>query len=246
MTKGRISLTFRHLQAPPTPQQDTELPPSQPIPPIARARRPNRILLLTDSVYGNTPTNIFDPIPNHVCIKRKEYQLTNLDKYSEEFSYTDTVILSMGVNDLSRYGHDARSLARTVSPILRRYEHQFRHCKFVFNTVQLCRDHRWLNREIEKFNNFMFDLSREISNMSFFDSDRFAKLVCRENPDMNPYASRSRGPMSSGQSDNGIHLSPRLRRLVSDELVRSIGFLSGADGARFRSCRWLRHARFHC
>ena len=81
----------------------------------------------------------------------------------------------------------------------------------------------------------MFDLSRDIRNLIFFDSDRFTINVCRANRGTQVYA--------RDQSNNGIHLSVHMRRLISDELVRSVGFLSGKVGPRFGRCIWLRNVR---
>ena len=231
---GRISLTFRSMNTP------SEVPAPSPaprkvIPRIQQPNRPARILLLTDSVHSNTPEHIFESVPGHICIKRKEYQLSNIDQYSHEFQHTDQVIVSMGVNDLSRYGHTARSLSAVVTPLFHRYSQQYPQCKFVFNTVLKSRDHKWLNVEIEEFNNYMFDLSRDIRNLIFFDSDRFTINVCRANRGTQVYA--------RDQSNNGIHLSVHMRRLISDELVRSVGFLSGKVGPRFGRCIWLRNVR---
>jgi alkylated DNA repair dioxygenase AlkB len=235
LQEGRISLTFRRMMTPsevlPSPER------RKVIPRIQQPNRPARILLLTDSVHSNTPEHIFESVPGHICIKKKEYQLSNIDQYSHEFRYTDQVVVSMGVNDLSRYGHNARSLSAVVTPLFHRYSRQFPQCKFIFNTVLKTRDHKWLNVEIEEFNNYMFELSRDIRNLIFFDSDRFTMKVCRVNPGTQVYA---RG---NEQSNNGIHLSIHMRRLISDELVRSVGFLSGKAGPRFGRCNWLRNVR---
>ena len=245
VTSGRISLTFRHMTNPADSQP--QLPEQQQhVPHIQQPCRPARVLLLTDSIHSNTPEHIFESVPGHICIKKKEYQLTNIDKYSQEFGYSDQVIVSMGVNDMARYGHNARSLARVAAPLFHRYNRQYPHCKFVFNSVLKTRDHGWLNQEIEAFNKFMFNLSRDVHNLSFFDSDRFTVRVCRESPHTDVYA---RGPtrglsersMRNEQSNNGIHLSSHMRRLISSELVRSVGFLAGAGGPRFRMCDWLRN-----
>ncbi len=235
VTSSRISLTFRHMLVTPpaTPTQKRTVPHiQQPV-----AARPTRILLLTDSIHAGTPEHLFSAIPDHVCIKKTEFQLINIDSYRHEFAYTDIVILSMGVNDLSRYNHTAKTLSRTISPLLEKYRREFPHCKFVLNSVLLTRDHKWLNTEIEQFNNTMFDVSRKLSNVSFLDSDRFARKVCKETPGIDPYSQGARG----GQSENGIHISLHMRRVISSELVRSVGFLSRAGGYRFRMCMWLRN-----
>ena len=226
---GRISLTFRHMAEPSA--QPVAHP--APIPPVAEPVKPVRVLLLTDSVHSNTPTHIFEAIPNHVCIKKTEFQLTNLEKYCSEFAYTDVAIISMGVNDLSRYNHTSRSLAATVGPLLQHYSRRFPHCQFVFNSLLLTRDIKWLNREIDHFNQFMFDFSRDLKNVSFFDSDRLAMKICKEG------RLSKRDVYSDG---NGIHVTVQMRRPITAELVRCVRYLSGSGGPGNCRCDWLRNA----
>ena len=61
---------------------------------------------LVDSIHSNSPEHLFESVRNHECVKQEEYQLSNIDKYSDQFGYTDVVILSMGKNDLSCYDHE--------------------------------------------------------------------------------------------------------------------------------------------
>ena len=61
---------------------------------------------LIDSIHSNSPEHLFKSVRNHECVKQEEYQLSNIDKYSDQFEYTDVVIISMGKNDLSGYGHE--------------------------------------------------------------------------------------------------------------------------------------------
>ena len=244
---GRISLTFRHMIEQCEPQTPELQPQNDPIPRIEQpAKRDTRVLFLTDSIHASTPTHLFDSIPHLVCIKKKEFQLANLNKYRDEFAYTDIVVISMGVNDLSRYRHTSASLMSSIAPLLRQYSNDFPQCKFMFNTVLLSRDHQWLNAEIDMFNNSMYELSKKVDNLCFFDSDLFVMKTMNDFPDITPYATGPRGGLSESnmrneQSNNGIHLSHRLKRIVSSELVRAVGLLSRARGPRFRQCMWLRN-----
>ena len=171
-------------------------------------------LLLTDSIHSSTPTHIFEAVPNHVCIKHKEYQLANIDQYSSEFEYTDVVVISMGINDLSRYGHKARTLADSITPKLQHYSRRYPHCKFIFST----------------------------RNLSFFDSHHFAAKTFKEDRSIasfyvpGPSRRLSQQSMRNEQSNNGIHIPLHMRRLITSELVRSVGYLAGARCGRFRRC----------
>ncbi len=207
---------------------------NQTVPPVSPPSKPTRVLLLTDSIHASTPTHIFEAIPNHVCVKKKEFQLANIDQYSSEFAYTDIAILSMGINDLSRYNHNAGSLASTVVPLLRQYSRQFPHCKFVFNSLLLTRDYNWLNSEIDVFNNLLLNFHAAQKTSAFFDSDRFAGKCYRETPSIPSFYAQN-------HTNNGIHISFHMRRLISSELVRCVGYLSGTGGPRFRRCEWVRN-----
>ena len=252
---GRISFTFRHLvnslrSAPsPTPTASDPRPPSPSD--TSSSNKPVRVLLITDSIHASTPTHIFESLPKHICIKRVEYQLANLDKYRHEFEYSDIVIVSMGINDLHKYGHTARSLADCIGPRLKEYSQRFPHTKFIFNSVLLTRDYKWLNTEVRVFNQILFELSRDTRNISYFDSDKFAEIKFSENKHIQDfYASgprrsvydRSMGmTMRDHKSNDGIHVCFEMRKLITEELVSSVGYLSGLQGDRFRRCPWLRN-----
>ncbi len=231
----RISLTFRKLitSTPPSnSQQDSPIPARATPAPPPQPSRPTRVLLLTDSILASTPVHLFENIPNHICIKRKEYQFANLDQYQSEFEYTDVVILSMGINDLSRYGHTARTLADCIAPRLKHYSHRYPDTKFVINSVLLTRDIKWCNKEVHIFNQIMFELSRDTRNLSFFDSDRFAEKKFNENKHIRSF-------FATDRSNNGIHISLDMRKIIVSELVNSVGYLSGIRAAKFGKAQWL-------
>ena len=247
---GRISFTFRHLLNPAQSTQrsmPTASIPQSPATSCDTSSKPIRVLLITDSIHASTPTHIFESLPKHVCIKRVEYQLANLDKYSSEFEYSDIVIISMGINDLHKYGHTARSLADCIGPRLKNYSQRFPHTKFIFNSLLLTRDFRWLNTEVRVFNQIIFELSRDTRNLSFFDSDKFAERKFAENSHIQHfYASGPRRPgshtsMRDHRSNDGIHVCFEMRKLITEELVASVGYLTGIQGDRFRRCPWLRN-----
>lgn len=227
VTGSRISFTFRQLiDAPKVAKSD--------IPPIAPnvpkpVDKQTRVLFLTDSVLSSTPNFIFNTLPNHVCIKKLNFQLTDVHSFRDEFDYTDVVIVSCGVNDLSRYGHTANSLADVVCRRFKQYSEQFPNTKFIFNTILLSRDHKWLNTEIISFNKYMYDLSRRTPNLYFFNSDG---LVAQSN---------IRRVYPNHPNNNGIHVTLDVKKLVTRELVNSVGFIAGSRGARFQSCGWLCH-----
>ncbi len=249
ITEGRISFTFRKLCDEATNKTATSE--SSSVPPIApppdgktSCDRPKRVLFLTDSVLSNMPEYLFESVQNHVCIKKINYQLADIDNFSPEFAHSDIVIISDGINDLSRYGKTAETLADITTSRFREYAVRYPDTKFVLNSVLLTRDHPWLNREVNKFNSLMFTLAENTRNLYFFDSDR---LMYKSNLKQRQiYAT---GYLSSGlseqnmfnsQSNNGIHISLQARRMVTWQLVNAVGYLAGCRGPRFRSCEWLR------
>ena len=225
ITEPRVSLTFRHIgQHQPTPKPV--------ILPIAEPQRPDintqqRVLLLTDSIMSTTPTHVFDAIPEHTCIKKQNFRLSEVFGFEPEFKYTKTVIFSCGINDLSRHGLSANSLADLVCQRLAKCCRDNSTTNFVFNSILLSRQYPWLNREIDQFNHYMYELACDIPNLFYFDSHNLLRLSNIQ----------KRVWLSSG---NGIHITLDAKKLVARELVNAAGALSGARAPRFCSSRWLR------
>ena len=226
----RISLTFRRLLDP----SETPLPPS-PAPPITRPpaqtpSRSSRVLLLTDSILSHTPESVFEQVPGHTCVKRTCYQLCNVFDHEAQFKHASTVIFSNGINDLSRYGKTAHTLMDIVNHRLKQCCKQNPNTNFVFNSITHARDRAWLNHEVDIFNDYIYNLSKIIHNLSFYDSHA---MIINENLrtvwDWN---------------GNGIHLCYDVQRLVVRGLVNSVGKLTRphSGSPRFREFRWLFNA----
>ena len=253
---SRISLTFRWLVSPPPDvRTDPTIPPIPPIskttPSAPRAPKPTRVLLLTDSIHSATPEYLFEAIPNHICIKETEFQLENIDKYSEQFAYTDVVIISMGVNDLSRYGHNAGSLTNSMTLKMNDFSRKYPKTKFIFNSILLTRDYEWCNTEIRTFNDNMYRLAQNITNLSYFDSHGILLRESSINCNRNFYETGNRSDlteraMKNSKSNNGIHICLEIRKLIATELVKCVGYLAGCRSEKFRNCHWLYHVAYQC
>ncbi len=188
----RLSLTFRRLTPPANPQH---------IPPIHQSSRPavdptppptERVLLLTDSIHATTPTSIF---PQHLpCTKETMFQLTDLHKFEHLFPHMKYVVISSGINDLSRFDHRSYSLFDAVSKDLRTFCEKYQDTTFIFNSILLTQYH-WLSPEICRFNELMLEFSTKINNLWLFDSHQ----ICRE-------LTGSRF-LILDPNGNGIHLS---------------------------------------
>ena len=134
-----------------------------------------------------------------------------------EFSYSDVVVFSCGVNDLSRYSHTATSLADTVYNKLLTCSRKYPRTKFVINSV-LHTKFGWLNREIAQFNDIMYDFCQSVPNFIYFDSHGI--LCC---------SSIARIWEPAG---NGLHITLNAKRTVTRELVKCLAFLTGYGTTR--------------
>lgn len=172
-TLPRISLTFRKLapiksippvhRPTPSPSAYDNVSPPSPQPKTG----PRRVLLLTDSIHARFPSHIF---PNDVvCVRKINYQLTDIDKYKPIFSQVDLVLVTCGVNDISRYDKTGRFLADFVCDRFDEYARLFPATTFVFNSI-LSTNFDWLNRDIAYVNDRVFRLSVRLDNLWFLDT----------------------------------------------------------------------------
>ena len=206
----RLSLTFRRLRktdrpiippiAPPNPNQNLNNPPV----------RPKRILLLADSIHASFPTHLFDPM-SAVCIKKHlpNYCLSDINIFESEFAYTDYVFISCGINDLSRYGHNAHNMSQNFRDLMCEYQFKYPKTQFIFNSVLLTK-YDWLNHEVSILNNEIFHFTcRPNSNVWFFDAHHVARVMSVKGEHILETNSRRA---------NGIHLTYRatneIRRVI--------------------------------
>ena len=186
----RIALTFRELQ--PTPNTNNIeqcLPPiinpralnvpepspsnqSTFVPPIHRPNRTcsnnkTRMLLLTVSILSTFPTGLVGL--NLDCHKIVMYKITDFHKYVHLFDEFDYVILSAGINDISRYNFTAGHLTYVMKRMLNDICRLFPETMFVFRTL-LPTEHPWLNFEVDRFNFSMLLQSKSIFNFIILDT----------------------------------------------------------------------------
>ena len=211
----RISFTFRKIMHSPQPAPLSTVPP---IREFVSSRNtctkvnPKRVLLITDSIMSGFSANIFNNT-GISCIKKLPVNklLVNIDKFEEEFAYTDCVFISAGMNDLSRYGHTGESLGSFISSKIRYWLCKYPNTLFVFNSLIYAENRPWLNDRIDCLNRLMFDLSIELydSNYWFFDSHASFDDVGGQFPIHSP-------------TGNGIHISFRacqyISRIVADAI----------------------------
>ena len=216
----RISFTFRYLvnPGPRTPAPSIEQP--------ADARPifgdKHRVLLLTDSIAKSTPEHHFGRIRDHRCIKKMNYYLTDVLNFEPEFRFTDVVVVSCGINDLStRLGARPPLRAHTLADL---FAQKFSDCcnrhpntQFIFNSL-LSTKHHWLNNEVDRFNRIMFQQSLVTPNLRFLDTHK--ALV--------DSVSRMHGTTVLEPSDpRGTHLTFGARKLVTTQLVNAVELCVG-------------------
>ena len=87
----------------------------------------------------------------------------------------------------------------------------------------------------------MFDLPRRIRNLFFFDSHGLwaAQTEVRSFYETSQRSSFPDVLMRNSRSNNGIHICLTMRRLITTEVVRSVGYLSGSRHEKYRNCKWL-------
>ena len=219
-TSARVSFTFRKLD----PNYNYTPPPHRP--PIREyvsnsntpiISKPKRVLLLTDSVISGFPVNYFDST-GAICIKKTpvDKKLVNIDSFESEFCYTDYVVISAGINDLSRYGQTGESLSSFMSAKIRDWTSKYPKTVFLFNSIlHTDRRYGWLNDRVDIVNRAMFDLSVELYHQNFWFLDTHASLVGKgtQFPILSP-------------SGNGIHLSYRACVYISRVICDSVTALS--------------------
>jgi hypothetical protein len=237
----RISFTFRYLADP---------GPRTPAPPIEQPTeaRPvcgdkHRVLLLTDSIAKSTPEHLFGRIRDHRCIKKVNYYLTDVLNFEPEFRFTDVVIVSCGINDLStRLGARPPLRAHALADLFTR---KFKDCcdrnpntHFIFNSL-LYTKHHWLNAEVCSFNKIMFQMSLAIPNLRFLDTHEAL---------MDSDLRRHRKVLE--QSDpRGTHLTFEAKKLVTSQLVNAVELTVGRrtgtiTGSTVRNWSWPLRSEF--
>ena len=184
------------------------------------------ILFLTDSIYKHTPETALSGIngSNLKCTKQVNYRLEQVFDHEPQFARSEIVIISCGVNDLSRYNHTPQTLSETVVPRLKLACAKNPGTNFVFSAILSTRL-KWLNNWIGQFNNIMFELAAEIPNLFFFDSHSVLLHQAKQQ-------------RTSVFRDN-VHITDDARRYVISHLTTGIKFLLSIMWCRFSTARGL-------
>lgn len=209
VTSCRVSVTFRRIDKPMRTHipkiHEPSIAPSDPLRPSKQT-----VLYLTDSMIRNTPSSFPS---NFRVIKRDMYQLTDLMKFENFFENCDYVIISSGINDLSRYDHRSYTLSREIRDNFKYLFARYPKTVFVFNSLLRTR-FAWLNKEVDLFNRCMFDFSLENHNFWFFDSHHICSVIFNN------------GFEILDSSGNGIHITQLPKSEIANCLVTGVQKLS--------------------
>ena len=142
--------------------------------------------------------------------------------FEPEFRDTDVVILSAGINDLSRYKFTAESLADVICKQLAGCSKKHPRTFFILNSLLLT-GVTWLNKEVDRFNQYMNAFCNTQRNIHFFDShqvlmeSQLGKVLAQ--PDRRLHVDTKR------KIPNGIHITLEAQIVVTDQLVNLVGHL---------------------
>ena len=140
----------------------------------------HRTLFLTDSILGNiTPTSL-SCRKNERCIKKRMYYLTDTPQYEAEFEYTSTVVISAGVNDLTRKRLTPEAICDVIVPQLKKYSIRYPNTQFVINSIILTSCKK-TNMYIRQLNSYIYDSIKYLKNVHFFNSDSILFSINKKN-----------------------------------------------------------------
>lgn len=241
-TKPRVSIVYREL-IDPTPHTPVKPPPFTPPSHSTPARKrlmpdsfyatpnpstPVRILVLSDSNNITLPTHMFPP--NHVVIVKPLMQLTAITDYENEFQYSDYVIISSGINELTRYNYTGQSLFDYISPLLLRFCALYSSTTFLFSTLLNSSSRfrnlsSWLNPRVDRLNNLMFNLTLEVKktshNIFLLDIDSLTDPA----QSINPYG-------------NGVHTVLSAKKLFTNTLKLALCLLTSTPHKELQGFTW--------
>ena len=195
----RISFTFRRIV------------PKRTIPPISEPQPVNskkRVLFLTDSLHMSFPTHLLNT-SEMTCVKKIEFQLSNIGNYENEFRQFDYVVISTGINDITRYNHTGHDLAAVMYNKLKLICVNSPNTVFIFNSLLLTQTgYHNINNSVNFFNRAMFDLSLDIYDLgNFLFLDSHSLLF---------------GVKTIKEWGNGIHITPTAAKIISQSIVKSV------------------------
>ena len=168
----------------------------------------SRTLFLTDSILKGVNQNALRTRRRERFVKKIMYYLTDISNYEPEFGYSDTVIISAGINDLTRKRMLPQYLCDIVVPYFRKISAKYPNTRFIVNSTILSSS-RQLNGFILTLDKYIEESLSKLPNFHFFNSHR---VMCEyDNKGHKVYTDMDRFGV-------GVHISDRDVRYISDSL----------------------------
>ena len=134
------------------------------------------------------------------------YYFSDFSNFEPEFGYCDKIVISAGINDLTRKRLTPEQICDVVLPQLRRFSALYPNLKFIINSVILTSDRR-INKYIFDLNKYLIDGINRLENVYFFSSHSLL-----DNLQSNKYIYTDRGI--------GIHIANYAVDHIKIHLVR--------------------------
>ena len=134
------------------------------------------------------------------------YYITDFSNYEAEFEYTDTVILSAGINDITRRYMTPESICDVIIPQLRRFSARYPNTTFIFNTVLLTSSPQ-TNDYVHRLNRYVSEAIETFPSAILFNSHN---MMCQ-------FTSNIKSSVYVDK--NGIHLRRDVINYLKDSLV---------------------------
>ena len=97
------------------------------------------------------------------------YYVTDFSNFEPEFGYSDKIVISAGINDLTRKRLTPEQICDVILPQLRKFNALYPNSKFIINSVILTSD-RQINRYIFDLNKYLIEGIDRLQNVYFFSS----------------------------------------------------------------------------
>lgn len=231
------STTARHPQPPPAPSNTrVRVPPIHS--PDSRSRNTHPLgkpHIPRPAAHGPKVLFVTDSILNRAVDKQKASRSTTfrlaefLALETRELCQYHSVVISTGVNDLSRYDETSGTLFRKFAHDMTRILRGCGNTTFIFRGL-LDTDIGWLNKDLRSFNTMVFDFALGHSNLWYYDTT----IV----PPAQQSILRKQGGLEGDWTTNanGVHIKPHYARaLAADLLLHAWCLAPRALGQRHRT-----------
>ena len=174
----------------------------------AGATATSRTLFLTDSMLSSIPSSSLSANKKDKCVKKTLYCLSEFSNYEAEFEYSQRVIISCGINDITRRYLSPETISDNVLSQIKRFSHLYPNTEFIFNTVLLTTCEQ-TNNYVLSLNTYLARGIRDLPNVYFFDSHSIL------------FKSRIR---SVYVDRKGIHISRESVNHIKNELIQYLKY----------------------